>query len=210
MIPTVADDAIQGPNSVHFSDEERRVDNLEDDILAEAICKFHIADCAGGGVDKTVIETRLYDRLLRLVRRHFAFWTGDIILWGVATKFSPIAQMSDAQQEALMQSVADAEAQHQPLAAERLAKRAQKCGAEAVALHRVGWTKWSRPRAPKADGTRKAVWQTKTRDSFLKMYGLVYWGLWARMEHTLERARAAAQAQGSRVTRKTGLQTREM
>ena len=47
--------------------------------------------------------------------------------------------MFDAQQEALMQSVADAEAQNQPLAAERLAKRAQKCGAEAVGVHRVGW-----------------------------------------------------------------------
>jgi hypothetical protein len=71
--------------------------------------------------------------------------------------------MCDAQQEDLTQSVADAGAQSQPLAAERLAKRAQKCGAEVVALRRVGWTKWSRPRAPKADGTRKVVWQTKTR-----------------------------------------------
>ena len=85
----------------------------------------------------------------------------------MATKFSSIAQMFDAQQEALMQSFADAEAQNQPLAAERLAKRAQKCGAEAVALHRVGWTKWSRPRAPKADGTRKVVWQTKSTRQFL-------------------------------------------
>ena len=200
LITTVADNAIQGPNSVHFSEEERRVDNLEDDMLAEAICKFHIADCVGGGVDKQSIETILYDRLLRLVRRHFAFGTGDIILRGVATKFSSIAQMFDAQQEALMQSVADAEAQNQPLAAERLAKRAQKCGAEAVALHRAGWTKWSRPRAPKADGTRKVVWQTKARDSFFQLYGLVYWGLLARMQQTLERARAAAQSQGSRVT----------
>ena len=109
------------------------------------------------------LKTILYDRLLRLARRHFAFGTGDLILRGVATKFSSIAQMFDAQQEALMQSVADAEAQNQPLAAERLAKRAQKCGAEAVSLHRVGWTKWSRPRAPKADGTRKVVWRTNTR-----------------------------------------------
>ena len=98
----------------------------------------------------------------------------------------------------------------QPLAAERLAKRAEKCGAEAVALHRVGWTKWSRPRAPKADGTRKVAWQTQARESFFQLYGLVYWGLLARMQQTLERVRAAAQAQGSRVTPKTGLQTREM
>ena len=75
--------------------------------------------------------------------------------------------MFDAQQEALTHSAADAEAQNQPLVAERLAKRAQKCGAEAVALHRVGWTKWSRPRAPKAHGTRKVVWQTKNTRRFL-------------------------------------------
>ena len=100
LITTVADNAIQGPNSVHFSEEERRVDNLEDDMLAEAICKFHIADCVGGGVDKQFIETILYDRLLRLVRRHFAFGTGSLILRGMATKFPFIAQMFYAQQEA--------------------------------------------------------------------------------------------------------------
>ena len=76
----------------------------------------------------------------------------------------------------MTQSVADANAKNQTLAAERLAKRAQKCGAEAVALHRVGWTKWSRPRAPKADGTRKVVWQTKARDRFFQLYGFVDWG----------------------------------
>ena len=108
LITTVADNAIQGPNSVHFSEEEQRLDNLEDDTLAEAICTFHIADSVGGGVDKQFIETMLYDRLLRLVRRHFAFGTGDLILRGVATRLSYIAQMFDAQQEALIQSVADA------------------------------------------------------------------------------------------------------
>jgi len=56
-ITTVADNATQGPNSVHFSEEERRVDNFEDDMLAEAMCNFHIADCVGGGVDKQFIET---------------------------------------------------------------------------------------------------------------------------------------------------------
>ncbi|MFM7978856.1 MAG: hypothetical protein ACKPKO_06030, partial [Candidatus Fonsibacter sp.] len=71
-----------------------------------------------------------------------------------------------AQQEVVTQSVADAEAQNQPLAAERLAKRAHNCGGEAGALHRVGWTKWSRPRVPQAEGTRNVAWHTKTRDSF--------------------------------------------
>ena len=58
---------------------------------------------------------------------------------------------------------------NQPLAAERRAKRAQKRGAEAVALRRARWTKWSRPRAPKADGTRKVVWQTKAAIRFLPL-----------------------------------------
>ena len=110
------------------------------------------------------------------MRTHFASGTVDLTLWRVADKFAYVAQMCDARQEALTRSVADAEAQNQPLAAERLAKRAQKCGAEAAALHRVGWTKWSRPRAPKADGTRKVVWQTKARYSFFPLYGLVYLG----------------------------------
>ena len=56
LITTVADNAIQGPNSVHSQEEDRRVDNLEDDMLAEAICNFHIADSAGGGVDKQFVE----------------------------------------------------------------------------------------------------------------------------------------------------------
>ncbi len=100
--------------------------------------------------------------------------------------------MFDAQQEDLAQSVADAEAKNQLVAAERLAKRAKKCGAEAVALRCVGWAKWSRPRAPKAYGTRKVVWQTKARDSVFQLYGFVYWGLLARMQQTLERARSGS------------------
>ena len=90
----------------------------------------------------------------------------------MADKFSSLAQMLDAQQEAFTQRVADAEARNQPLAAGRLAKRAQKCGAEAVALRRVGWAKWSRPRAPKADGTRNVVWNTQsTRQCVLGAFG---------------------------------------
>jgi Xaa-Pro aminopeptidase len=83
------------------------------------------------------------------------------------------------QQDMIASVFADASAKHQPSATERFAKHAQKCGAEAVALRRVGWTKWSRPRAPKADGTRKVVWQTQTRDHFFQLYGLVSWGLLA-------------------------------
>ena len=37
LITTCSDNAIQGPDSVHVSEEERRADNLEYDMLAEAI-----------------------------------------------------------------------------------------------------------------------------------------------------------------------------
>jgi hypothetical protein len=47
-------------------------------------------------------------------------------------------------------------------------------------------------RAPKAYGTRKVVWQANTRDSFIQLYGLVYWGILARMQQTLERARSGS------------------
>ena len=40
----------------------------------------------------------------------FAFGKGDLIRRGAATRFSSIAQLFDAQQEVLMQSVTDAEA----------------------------------------------------------------------------------------------------
>ena len=55
---------------MHLSEEERRVDNLEDYMLAEAICKVHVAESVSSGVYKQFIETVWYDRLLRLVRRH--------------------------------------------------------------------------------------------------------------------------------------------
>ena len=60
------------------------MDNSEDDMLAEAVCAFHIADSVGGGVDKQFIDSILYDRLLRLVRRHFAAGAGGLILRGAA------------------------------------------------------------------------------------------------------------------------------
>ncbi len=43
---------------------------LEDDMLAEAICKVSIVDSVGGGMGKHISETMLYDRLFRLLRRH--------------------------------------------------------------------------------------------------------------------------------------------
>ena len=124
---------------------------------------------------------------------------GDIIFRGVEDNISTTAQMFDAQPADLMPSVADAESQAQPLVPERIAKRAQKCGAEAVDLRRVGWTRWSRPRAPKADGTRKVAWQT-THEAGSS--SCTYWcigGSW----HERSRQRDLQSSC------KTGLQTRE-
>ena len=207
IITTVADNAIQGPNSTRFSREESLVDSLEHDILSEGVCKFHQADSSGSAVDKLYVETVHYDRLLRLVRRHFAFGTGDLILRGVANKFSQIASIFDERHDRAVALAADAEAANQPLAAQRIRQRASKHKQEAKALHQAGWTQWQRPRAPKADGTRKVVWQAKARTQFFKIYCLVYWGILARMQQSLERARLAA---SGAATAQTGMQTREM
>ncbi len=61
------------PGSVRFTTLERDLDGLPPDPLAEAVCKFHIADGVGCGVDKRYGETFVFDRLLRLIRRHFDF-----------------------------------------------------------------------------------------------------------------------------------------
>ncbi len=121
---TVADQAIQGPGSVQFTTLERNLDGLPPDPLAEAVCKCHIADGAGCGVDKRYGETFVFDRLLRLIRRHFAFGTGDLILRAVACKFEGFVADFKLQSEHISQLVAKAEANGQPMAAERLRRAA--------------------------------------------------------------------------------------
>ena len=79
VVATVADQDIQGPGSIRFCEKERLVDNLPPDPLSEGICKFHISDGVGGAVDRAFLETITHHRLLRLVRRHFAWGTGKLI-----------------------------------------------------------------------------------------------------------------------------------
>ena len=74
----------------------------------------------------------------------------------------------------------------------------------------AGWTSWQRPLAPKADGTRKVVYQTRARSIFFKIYGIVFWGLQARMQQSLENARLAPEKTGKPVSSRTGLCTKEM
>ena len=79
LAATVSDQAIQGPGSVRFTQKDCTMENLPDKPLAEGVCKFHITDGVGVNVDKLYGETFVFDRLLRLVRRHFAFGTGHLI-----------------------------------------------------------------------------------------------------------------------------------
>ena len=60
---TVGDQAIQGPGSIKFTQEECKKDGLVFEPLAEAICKFHITDGIGKLADLLFPETQIYDRL---------------------------------------------------------------------------------------------------------------------------------------------------
>ena len=210
VVSTIADQAIQGPGSIRFSEQERLIDNLPPDPLSEGICRFHIADGVGGAVDRAFGETITYDRMLRLIRRHFAWGTGKLIFRSVATKFENIAREFDKTAEQYNVKAASGDAKNQPMAAQRMRVNASKASAEASALRRAGWTTWRQPMAPKADGTRKVVWQTRSRVQFVYVYGLVYWGIQARMQQTLENIRQRHIKDGKTVTAETGLRTKEM
>ena len=210
VVVTCADQAIQGPGSIHFTKEECRVDGKTPDLLSEAICKFHTADGVGGAVDRWFKETELYDRMLRLQRRHFGFGTGKLILRACANRFDDMAREFESQAKVYCNQVASLEAKGQVLAAERARRNAAKADAEAIALRRSGWTKASMPQAPKADGTRKVVWMTKSREQLFKQFGVTYWAIQARMAQCLETSRKACEKQGRPVTADTGWRTQEM
>ena len=95
---TVADQAIQGQGSVRFTEKEWQLDRLPFKPLAEGVCKFHVADCVGSNVDKLYGEAFLFDRLLRLVRRHFAFGTGNLMYRAVANKFDSFVHEFEAKE----------------------------------------------------------------------------------------------------------------
>ena len=210
LVTTVADQAIQGPGSVQFSQEEARVDKSPSRPLAAGICKFHIADGVGSGVDKMFRETYLFDQLLRLIRRHFAWGTGNVILQAVATKFANVAAEIEGEADTIFSRIAEYEACGQPLAASRCRVNHARKMAEAQAFHKMGWTKHRRPAAPKADGTRKVVYQSAARANFFKIYGLIFWGLRIRMHQSIEESRLAVIKQGKEPTPRTGLNTKQM
>ena len=89
-----------------------------------------------------------------------------------------------ADEAKLLEAVAKAEANDQPLAAERMRQAASKAAGEAAAIRRARWDTWQKPLAPKADGTRKAVYQNRVRALFFDIYGIVFWGLQGRMQQS--------------------------
>ena len=210
VVLTVADQAIQGPGSVQFSREECKVEGRIEDPIAIGICRFHIADGVGAAVDKQFAETSLFDQLLRLIRRHFAFGTGHLILTSVATRFARMASEIESEAADIQARALTLQSEGKPLAAARLLTNAAKRAAEAKALHRAGWTKWHRPTAPRADGSRKVVYQSKARANLFQIHGLIYWGLKIRMQQSLESSRQARIKAGETPTAQTGLNTKAM
>ena len=118
-----------------------------------------MADGVGNNVDKLYGETILFDKLLRLVRKNFGWGTWNLIYRSVANKFDSFVHEFEAKEQQCLEAAARAEANSQPLAAARMRQQAAKQRAEAQAIIRAGWNKWRMPMAPKADGTRKAVYR---------------------------------------------------
>ena len=79
------------------------------------------------------------------------------------------------------QRAADAELQGRPVAAIGLRRKARNAQAEARAMTRCGWTTWKPHLSPLADGTRKVVWQSGSRDRIYDNVALVFRGIKARM-----------------------------
>ena len=210
MARTVADGAIAGPNSIKFVREECIVDGVPFNPLKEGVCSFHAADNAFAASDRKFPEARYHDCFLRLVRAAFAFGTGRLILRGIATEFTRIANMARAESDRFEAAVAKAETEGRPQVAKRCRSLAAEKRAEAVAFRKAGWDTWRRPLAPQEDGTRKVVWQSAARSRIFQIYGLVYWGLRVRMYESRENACLAAQNRGQTPTAKTGMNTKNM
>ena len=95
-----ADQAIQGEGSVRFTD------SLPLKPLAEGACKFHVSDGVGFNVDKLYQETFVFDRLLRLIRRHFGWGTGHLIYRSIAQKFDEFVEDFRRQETRCLEAVA--------------------------------------------------------------------------------------------------------
>ena len=168
---TMADCAIQGPGSVDFEGHEARIDGREPRPSGE--CGFHRLDGAGGQADRQFAATNVYDRFLRLVRQHFAWGTGLTVLRATASEFARLAKGLEEEAQSKLALAAEREAAGNSIAAARYRKAYHKTHAHALAFERAGWTTFRRPLAPKADGTRKVVWQTSARQRLFDIFPLI-------------------------------------
>ena len=94
------------------------------------------------------------------------------------------------------------------MAAIKMRRKARKAQAEARAMTRCGWTTWKPPLAPLADGTRKVVWQSASRERIYDIFALVFWGIKARMLEAREAACSAVRAKGKTPGANCGLRTK--
>ncbi len=149
----VADNAIEGPGSVSFSEHEARADQTQHAEWKAAACEFHSIDRGGASVDRCFQETDAADELWRLVREKFAWGTGRLILKAVATEHARLASRLRDSADQCGAAIAKAEAEGRTLAAARLRVDQARDHAHAAALKRAGWCEWKQPLAPRADST---------------------------------------------------------
>merc|ERR1711994_791046 len=134
----MADGAIQGPGSTYFEEHEASVDRRNKRHVG--VCQFHRLDNAGGATDKQLKVTALYDRLLRLVRHHFGFGTGMVIMRAVADKFETQAKKLDVKATELSIKAEESQREGRCIEAARLNRESAKAAAHAASLCRCGWT----------------------------------------------------------------------
>ena len=139
--------------------------------------------------------------MLRLIRRSFAWGMGDVI--------SRDWQRYDAECEAHERAAVEMDVQGKPQAASHKREQAKQARITARTLRRLGWTTWLEPRAPSADGRRKVVWQSRSREIFFNIFALIAFGVQARMFEVQQIARLAAEADGRHCTKELGVRTKE-
>ena len=205
---TMADGAIQGPGSVDFEGCEAKIDGRGRLPIGE--CGFHRLDGGGGQADRQFPATMVYDRFLRLVRQHFAWGTGLTVLRATASEFARLAKGLEEEAQAKLRAATAAAEEGREGAAARYTRAYHKLRAHAAAFKHAGWTTFRRPLAPKADGTRKVVWQTSARKRLFDIFPLVHWGLKVRMMEALGTAHEAVRKQGKTPTEDTGKRTKQM
>jgi len=72
---------------------EATVDAAQLGPLEEGTCACHVVDCSGASVGKQFPEVARQDRFLRLLRHHFNFGAGKLMLRGIAREHARFADL---------------------------------------------------------------------------------------------------------------------